>query len=278
MVALKISFIDPSVKAAIIISALTNSYFLLEHYKSLAVDYDRFQQAQSRAIANFIHKLVQLSADDQIIDVAGGTAQISLMVKDDLGMTRPVVCIDPSEEMLDVARRNGALAIQSTAEEFFAAKPEFPLRVIFMNGCVHHFEKPEFIFSQMASYMPEGGVCVVCKYPPNTTLPFFKAAKDAYSKAGDRLEDVHKLIDFKSMGLECRKVLGVERGEVDKALWYESLRKRLASFLAAFSDRELEEGIEELEEEFKDQTRIKLDITIKALVLTKTNSQLEEKS
>ena len=238
----------------------------------MALNYDRFQRVQSRAVANFIHKHLKLSIDDQIIDVGGGTAQISLMIKEDLSMTKPVVSIDPSKEMLNVAMKKGAITIESTAEDFFATKPNFPLKVILMNSCIHHFKDRDYVFSKMASYMPEGGVCIVCKYPPNTTLPFFKAAKDAYIRAGDKLEEVYNHIDFESKGLTCRKVVGLEKGIMEKALWYEGIRNRLATFLATFSDEELKEGIKELEKDFKDQETIKLDITIKALILTKIHS------
>ena len=53
----------------------------------------------------------------------------------DLQMTNPPVCVDPSREMLDVARKNGAITIQATAEEFFATRPKHPLKVALMHGC-----------------------------------------------------------------------------------------------------------------------------------------------
>ena len=246
--------------------------FTIEHYRKFALNYDRFQQVQSRAVANFIQKHLQLSID-QIIDVGGGTAQISLMIKEDFNLTKSVVSIDPSQEMLNVAMKNGAITIESTAEDFFATEPNFPLNVIFMNSCIHHFENLDFVFSKMASYMPEDGMCIVCKYPPNTTLPFFKAAKDAYMKAGDKLEEAYKHIDFESKGLTCRKVAGVEKVIMEKMLWYEGIRNRLATFMVTFSDEELEEGIKELEKDFKGQETIKLDITIKALILTKQTTR-----
>ena len=86
------------------------------------------------------------------------------MLKRDFRLTKPIVCVDPSKDMLEVAERNGAITIQSTAEDFFATKPRFPLNVVLMNGCIHHFEKPDYVISQLASYMPEDGICIMTNY------------------------------------------------------------------------------------------------------------------
>ena len=217
----------------------------------------------SRGMADFIKGSLSLTADDQIIDVGGGTAQVSLMVKEDVGMTKPVVCIDPSMEMLSVAQKNGAITIKSSAEDFFASKPDYPLKVVFINGCIHHFEKPDFVFSKLASYMPDDGVCIVCM----CLMPLFKAEKDTIGK--DRFENIFKCIDFESKGLKCVKSEGPVTGEMDKQEWYQNIRKRLSSYLVSLSDEELEEGIKRLEEEYKDQTSLKLVTTVQAYVITR---------
>lgn len=229
----------------------------------MAKDYDWMFKFFSKATAEIIKELIPLNRDDQIIDVGGGTAQVSLMVKEDLCMIKPVVCIDPSKEMLSVAEKNGAITIQATAEDFFASKPDFPLKVVFMTGCVHHFERPEFVFSKLASYMPEDGVCIVTM----NTLPLFKGSQNI--KSTKRLEEVSHKIDFESQGLKCRLEKFVRTGKVDKELWYKSIRTRLSSFLSRYTDEELEEGINELEKEYKDQTVVKLETTISVLIVSK---------
>ena len=77
-------------------------------------------------------------------------------------LTKPVVCVDPSTEMLQVAERNGAITVQATAEDFLKSKPPYPLKVVFMVGCAHHFEDPDFVVSSLTCCMPEDGVCLNC--------------------------------------------------------------------------------------------------------------------
>ena len=104
-----------------------------EHYAKLAPAYDQIYEFVSSVNANIIQRLVPLSRDDQLVDIGGGTALTSLKIHSELKMTNPVVCVDPSEEMLKVARKNGAITIHSTAEDFLASgKPEFPLKVVLM--------------------------------------------------------------------------------------------------------------------------------------------------
>lgn len=242
---------------------------LSEHYKKLADQYDKFYGVQSRAKANLVKRFIPLSKDDQIVDVGGGTAQISLMLHSDLEMTHPVVCVDPIQEMLDVAQKNGAITIQSTAENFFASKPDYPLKVVLMNGCVHHFADLDLVFSQLAKYMPEDGVCFVTEYPADKPLPYFKAALQAiasYGKGMFKLDLLRTLIESK--GLNCRMISETETIEIGKEFWYEAIRSRSASVLQKFSDDELEQGIEELEEQFKGTDVLKCDLATNGIIVT----------
>jgi hypothetical protein len=48
-------------------------------------------------------------------------------------------------------------------------------------------------------------------------------------------------------------------------LWFDAIRNRFFSSLLRFSDKQLEQGVEELEEQFKDQD----NLTYKGLIVTK---------
>lgn len=216
-------------------------------------------------------KHVTLQQDNQLIDLGGGTAQVSLMIKDRLKVTKPVVCVDPSNEMLQVAGRNGAITVQATAEDFLKTKPPYPLRVVLMISCVHHLEDPDFVFSSLSRYMPSDGVCFIQAYPPDVTLlyPLFKAAKEAFAADSDSLQQrIPRLAE--ANGFKCELFSGSEQAEIDKELWYEAIRNRFISTLLKFTDAELEEGIGELEREFADKNVLKFDLNMEGAILTKT--------
>lgn len=207
------------------------------------------------------------------MDIGGGTAQVSLILKADIGMTKPVVCVDLNEDMLSVAEKNGAIAIHSTAEDFLS-KPEYPLKTVFFIGCVHHFPHPERVFENLAKHMPEDGMGLILKYmyaKDNSHLPFFKAAKQSFvdvnQNSKSSLKELSTLIESK--GLKCKFVSDTELIEYNKSLWYDCIRNRFVFTLLKFSDAELEQGIAELEEEFKDQDILRFDATMEAIIITK---------
>jgi ubiquinone/menaquinone biosynthesis C-methylase UbiE len=109
------------------------------------------------------------------VDIGGGTADISLKIHSDLGMTNPVVCVDPCPEMLQEARKNGATTVQATAEEFLACKPQYPLKVVLMNSVLHHFTDKDYVFTKLTEYMPDNGVCFVTLISSVEDLPLFEA-------------------------------------------------------------------------------------------------------
>ncbi len=230
----------------------------------MATNYDKMYEVFARASADFIKTFLSLTVNDQIIDVGGGTAQTSFMLKRDFGLTKPIVCIDPSKDMLEVAERNGAITIQSTAEDFFATKPRFPLNVVLMNGCIHHFEKPDYVISQLASYMPEDGICImtVCTLP----LPTGNNMRTT-----ERMRDIYKQMDFGAVGLKCKIADITKACEMEKEIWYQSIRNKVSSFLSKYSDEELEDVIMALEKELKDKTMFSFETCVTALVITKKN-------
>ena len=242
-----------------------------DHYKKLAANYDRYHLVQNQARAKFTQRHISLSPFDQLVDIGGGTGQTSLIMKTNIGMKKSVVCVDPCKEMLDVAaQKDGIVAIHSTAEDFLSSKPKYPLKHVVMHGCSHHFEDPELVFSSLAKHMPDDGVCFITCYPAKNTLPFFKALKHLEASNGTTDSKLHIFCQMiKSLGLEYKVVKGVEVGEMDKQLWYESIRNKASSSLEKFSDDELEEGIKELEEQYKDAKTIKLDISFIGIVITK---------
>ena len=241
------------------------------HYERLASEYDQFFDFLSRVKADFIQRFVPLSKDDQLVDVGGGTAQVSLMIHSDLGMTNPVVCVDPSQEMLKVAEKNGAKTIHSTAEDFLVSgKTQFPLKVVLMIGCIHHFQDINLVFSKLSECMPENGVCFIVQQPPETTLPLFRAAKQAFADTSKRLEPISEVLQTK--GFQCKIVRGVESVQLKKGFWYSAIRNRVVSGFERLSDEELEQGIKELEEEFSREVILKFDLAMEGIVVQKSNN------
>jgi ubiquinone/menaquinone biosynthesis C-methylase UbiE len=246
---------------------LHSALLLLEHYGTLAPCYNKCYEFDNHVTVNFIKHFIPLSKEDQLVDIGGGTARISLRIHSDLEMTNPVVCVDPSQEMLNEARKGGAITIQATAEDYFASKPKYPLKVVIMNGVVHHFTDKDFVFAKLAEYMPDDGVCFAVFHSSFKDVPLFEALKKAWSNFVAEHDQLHHQISSK--GLKCQVVSSIESEEVNKSDWYDAIRMRFVSMLEEFSDEEIEQGIKELEEKFQGQDVLKFDMLLKGLIVTK---------
>ena len=168
--------------------------------------------------------------------------------------------------MLDIARKNGAITIQSTAEQFLANQPEHPLQKVLMISCVHHFPNQDSVLANLSKHMPDGGTCLMFSCS-TISAPLFKAFKDLLSSFGVKWGELSEVME--SNGLKCKMVTGSEPVQCDKALWYECIRNRFLSTMRELSDAELDAGIEELEEEWKDQDVLRFVVTFKGVVATK---------
>ena len=103
-----------------------------------AVNYDRFYEITYEARSTLIQEAISFSPDDQLIDIGGGTGKLALMVRSDQKLNKPVICIDPMEEMLNVARKKeNVITVNATAEEFFSSKPDYPLKVEWLCPPLH---------------------------------------------------------------------------------------------------------------------------------------------
>ena len=78
-------------------------------------------------------------------------------------------------------------------------------------------------------------------------------------------------MDFGAVGLKCRIVENTKACEMEKEIWYQSIRNRVTSFLHTCSDEELEDVIMAFEKELKNQTVFSFETCVTALVITKKN-------
>ena len=86
-------------------------------------------------------------------------------------LKKPVLCVEPVKEMLDVAVNNKLEGIIETlcgtAEEF--VRRDINYDKVIMKGCVHHFPRSHLqdIFKGIHSQLNEGGILLIDKVSGN---------------------------------------------------------------------------------------------------------------
>ena len=245
-------------------------FFVPDHYHKLASNYDRVTKFFHIPAVNLIKHYIPLSKTDQIIDLGGGTGEMIRLLRQDFGIDMPGVCVEPNLKMLQIAmKKDGIIPIHSTAEEFLAQMPKFPMKFVLICGAAHHFNDLAGVFANLAKYMPDDGICLLTYFPPPASI-WFKAGLMKY-KPFD-IDQLYRIL--KSINLHCKSFQWKENVEMDKLFWYETLRSRFWSTLDEFSDVEIQEGICELEEKYGAITTLKYELEIDGCIITKQKEDM----
>ena len=163
-----------------------------------------------------------------------------------VGLNHPVLCVEPSIEMLHYAeKRDGLIPFLGTADEFLANDdPKLKhYNKILINESAHLFPSPLDTFKKIAAYLPEDGKLVVIARAQASTFPMWESMRRTFT--------VVKIESFKEMlekaGFTVKLVQESYAIPMTKKEWYDKLRRRIFSTLYSFSDEEIEEGLKELD-------------------------------
>ena len=223
------------------------------------------------AVMDAMSRYVEFSADDRVADIGGGTGEIGRLLREKFKLSNPVLCVDPSEKMLEIAQqKEGIETLQSTAEEFFSKFSDGrEFDKILMNACYHHFRDPGKVFEGVARVLSAGGVCLVSTRTSDSApgaLLFTKAQAQSFKKTD--FDELAKLAESK--GLQAKVYFDCQPCEIEKEHCIGFLQNRLVSTLASYSDEEIREGIREMTEKYKDCEVIKGEYKFKIAIITKT--------
>ena len=212
---------------------------------------------------------IQFSATDSVVDIGGGTGEIGRLLWVKFNFRNPVLCVDPSEAMLEVAcKKEGVQTLKATAEEFFSKySDDRQFSKILMIGCYHHFGDPGKVFECVARALTADGVCtVLCMTSASAPgVLMFTKAQDAFSPVDfDRMA---KLAESK--GLRARVILDSQPCEIERDSCLHLVRNRVLSSLSKFSEDEIEEGIREMTERYRECEVIKSEYNFHLAIITK---------
>ena len=132
-----------------------------------------------------ISQHVQFSSNDSVVDVGGGTGEVGRLLWEKFNFRDPVLCVDPSEIMLEAAcKKEGIQTLRATAEKFFTkCSDNQQFNKILMLCCYHHFDDPGKVFERVARVLTADGVCLVLcmtsESAPNVLM--FTKAREAFS-------------------------------------------------------------------------------------------------
>ena len=248
-----------------------NMLFPLEHYERIAADYDDSFKYQHAGTIGVLFRNVTFDPEDRILDIGGGSGEIAHRIWEKAGLKNPIVCVDPSKEMLELAKqREGVSPILSGAMEYFLSNPsppDVPYNKITLFHCIHHFKEDlTVVFSGVKDYLPENGVCVVFQHLQGLSVPFFEAIKQPV-KYVQLNQLCGKILD--DLGLKWKWLTDSVYLPVQMFGWYDAIRSRYLTYLETLSDAKLEEGISLLKQKYGDKEIVEMEFKFQIIIITK---------
>lgn len=163
-----------------------------------------------------------------------------------IGLVSPVLVIDPSAKMLEIAKkREGVETMLATADGFLDSPMAPNYNKILMARCVHHFPDPLAVFKGIYKVIPKGGICMIFRNGlGDTTLPLFQAVQ---CKNNPRLSEAELVSLLEKAGFTASSEDILTQFTCSKDEWYYRIRCRFVSTLSPFTDAEIEKGIAELD-------------------------------
>ncbi|MGH3747703.1 MAG: class I SAM-dependent methyltransferase [Micromonosporaceae bacterium] len=222
------------------------------HYERLAATYDQTWGHRPDYVEwmnGEILRRLNLTTGDHVADIGAGTGLFLRRLSEQVSGENPIVCIDPSQQMLDRLPADlRVLPVCAYAEDVATARVGLPydkLDVITMKEAIHHVRDIPGTLRGLASWLVPGGRVLVVTAPPRPEYPLFQAARDRFAEGHP--EPDHIADAMREAGLHTQLEHQEFPVTVDREHYFNLVRNRWMSVLSTFTDEELDAGLEEME-------------------------------
>jgi ubiquinone/menaquinone biosynthesis C-methylase UbiE len=234
------------------------------HFGTLAARYDELRSGPSDEAIETLVREGDLRGR-RVLDVGCGTGRMAAALAERHGAT--VSGIDPSEEMLDVARDRASQGIAAlelgTAESI--PFPDGSFERALMQLVVHLVDRPR-AFAEVRRVLVPGGQLVISTVNPASLDRFWLSNLfPSYATIDRRRFPTPGLL---SAELETAEFFAVRSTPLEEREVYEReralqmLRGRFASSFALMSDEEYREGLDRAERELPEKVESVIEIAI----------------
>lgn len=225
------------------------------HYAQVASTYDSSWSNRTEYVSwmnTAIAKRLRISSGDRIADIGAGTGLFLRQLAHRASVDEPILCIDPSVEMLEHLPEDPRLRpIRGTAEDVAAGQVALPyeqLDAIVMKEVIHHIRDVPATLRGLAGLLSPGGRMLVVTLPPLLDYPLFQAALDRFAAMQPEPEDIAHAMQAAGLQTEC--LIEEVPVVVDRDQYLDRVGNRWMSVLSTFTDEELAAGLDEMRERY----------------------------
>ena len=224
---------------------------LAGHYERLADRYDDTWGHRPDYVSwmnRCVFDRLRIGRGDQVADVGAGTGLFLRSLMDQVTGDNPIVCVDPSQAMLDrLPEDTRLIPVCASAEAVAAGEVELPHRgldAIVIKETVHHFTDVAATLRGLAGLLAPGGRLLVVSLPPRLEYPLFSAALDRFAEHQPEPGDIASAMG--AAGLDVALDYDAFTVRVDAEHYAELVARRWMSVLSTFDDDELAAGLAEM--------------------------------
>ncbi|MBL4848921.1 MAG: hypothetical protein JKY65_25645 [Planctomycetes bacterium] len=227
-----------------------------EHYAAVAARYEQsafYDPASSynRWLIPHVVAALGLEPASRFADLGGGTGAFTAALSEAAGLTTLPSVVEPSP-LREQATARGLPGLDEDAATFAGSPGVADWDALLLKEVVHHLSLGAFpeICLGLARRLSAHGRLVTITRPVEPDYPLFSAAKIVWRM--NQPPASRYVSALEAAGLEVEEQEHAFRFEIPREEWFTLVRNRFWSTFSAFSDEQLEAGIRELEERYKD--------------------------
>ena len=226
-----------------------------EHYAQVASSYNYSWSSRTEYVSWMnaaIAKRLRISSGDRIADIGAGTGLFLRQLAHRASVDEPILCIDPSAEMLENLPEDPRLRpIRGTAEDVAGGQVALPYEqfdAIVMKEVIHHIRDVYGTLRGLAGLLAPGGRMLVVTLPPLLDYPLFQAALDRFAAMQPEPESIANAMHAAGLQAEC--LIEEVPVVVDRDQYIDLVGNRWMSVLSTFTDEELTSGLDEMRDRY----------------------------
>lgn len=235
-----------------------------EHYGRMADRYDTYLSYSGdfvRSLTRLIVEKLQLGPDDRFVDLGGGTGLYTAAILEQVRLRHRPLLVDPVVAMLEqvpddhTIRKRASGALEWAAEA--TATPGEAYDKVLMKESIHHVEARAELLGHLYDCLAPGGAILLVHVPPELEYPLFTAALERSLEWHADPVELEGLV--KKTGFDVERDTFVYRHRIPRARYVEMVRDRYMSVLSTFSQEEIDAGVAEIEERYREQDLLEFD-------------------
>ncbi|RAY14905.1 class I SAM-dependent methyltransferase [Actinomadura craniellae] len=222
-----------------------------EHYRRLARTYERNWADRPGYVAWMAERIMawlEPAPDPRIVDVGSGTGLFLNRLMSRVSATTPLLCVDPSQPMLDMLPDDPRLTpVCATAEQIATGEVPLPYEKVdafVFKEAIHHVKGIPETLRGLAGMLAPGGLILIVTLPPRLDYPLFPEALDRFAAGQPEPADLVSALDAADLEAEC--AIESYTVTIDREQWLDLVGNQWMSVLSTFSTAEIEAGLDHI--------------------------------